>query len=85
MPHYRMGQTYGPGKVVVNASLARELQFEEEKQREADAAFYGTKGAIIGPRRTVGTQSAHSVQAVPVETFDTSLNDDSNVSMTFKG
>jgi len=85
MPHYRLGQTYGPGKVVVSATLAREFQFEEEKQREADTAFYGTKGVIVGPPRTIGNQSAHSTHQVPVETFDTTLDQDSSIAMTFKG
>ena len=85
MPHNRMGGQYGPGKVVVGAALARELLYEEQKQAEADTAFYGTKGAIIVGPRKVGNQVAHVIRQVPVETFDDSLGNDANIAFSIKG
>lgn len=68
--HIINGQSYGPGKITVNGSLAKVLLDDDRRAGEAEENFRGTKAVIIGPQ----VRGVHTTKQVPIETFDTSLN-----------
>ena len=83
--HYRIDGVYGPGNVTVRKDLAAEFAREEQEAQRAEEAFYGTKGVLVVGQRRVGNTVVTVTKQVPVETFDLSLGDDSNIAMNIKG
>lgn len=67
--HIVNGQSYGPGKVKVQGSLASSLIEQDQRANRAEEEFHGTKAVIIGPR----IRGFHVTRQVPVETFDDSM------------
>lgn len=72
MAHNQNGIIYGPGKITVSQDLAIELTSAEQMASQSDDAFYGNRAVIIGGR---GKTGAHLIKDVPVETFNSDLED----------